>query len=533
MDPSSVSVMSPLDWYVVAFYGLVLFGVAIYVSLEKKGHEKNASDYFLASRSLPWWAVGASLVASNISAEQIIGMSGSAYAVGMAIATWEWTAAIALLVIAKYFLPVFRAKEIYTIPEYLEKRFDHRIRTVMAIFWVSLYTLVNLTTIMYLGGSAIALLTGYGLLTGMIFLALFSLSYSLYGGLKAVALTDLIQVSILVLGCGTLTWIVLDMVGDGGVISGFVTLQERLPEYFDMILASDHKGYMDLPGLSVLLGGVWIGHFSYWGFSQYITQRAIAAKSVAEAQKGVLMAGYLKLLTPFIIVVPGIAGILLVQDGVVGDAGTIKNDEIYPTLMGLLPAGLLGLTFAALVAAIVSSLSSMINSISTIFTMDLYRNHIERGASEAHLVLVGRIAAAVAIVIALLVAEPLLGREDQAFQFIQEYTGFITPSIVAVLLAGLFWKKANTEAVLAGVLVSMIFTVLAKVFISEMPWIDRMGISFLIALSTMFATVRLMGNKDDAKATVLSDINFKTSRVFNVNTAVIVLILSFFYLIWW
>ncbi|MCH9662916.1 MAG: sodium/solute symporter [Gammaproteobacteria bacterium] len=527
MQESAVSVLSAIDWWVVGIYAVVLFGVAMYVSREKPGHEKNSADYFLASRSLPWWAVGASLVAANISAEQIMGMSGSAYVSGMAIATWEWTAAIALMIIAKYFLPIFREKQIYTIPEFLEKRFDHRVCTVLAIFWVTLFVLVNLTSIMYLGGVAIQALTGYDQFTGMLFLGLFSLAYSLYGGLKAVAFTDLIQVVLLMVGCGVLTWIVLGKLGDdGSVWGGFVELQNQLPHYFDMILASDHPEYMNLPGLSVLLGGIWIGHFSYWGFSQYITQRAIAAKSIAEAQKGVIMASYMKIITPFVIVVPGIAGVLLYPD-------LKDNDSIYPTLMGLLPSGLLGLTFAALVAAVVSSLSSMINSTSTIFTMDLYRKIYRTGASEKELVMVGRITAATAVVIALLVAEPLLGRQEQAFQFIQEYTGFITPGIVAVFLAAFFWKKANTASVLSGITASLLFTLSVNLLFPDFPWVDRMALAFLVSLAVMYATVWLGGAKDSPKAIKLDTINFGTSAMFNINSLVIFIILTFFYTIWW
>ena len=526
----SVAVLSTIDWIVVAVYALVLFAVAIYASLEKEGHEKNAEDYFLAGRSLPWWAVGASLVAANISAEQIIGMSGSAYIGGMAIATWEWTAAIALLIIAKYFLPIYREKKIYTIPEFLEKRFDHRVRTILAVFWCTLYVLVNLSSILYLGALAFNALTGYDMIYGMMVLALFSLAYSIYGGLKAVAFTDLIQVVLLLVGCGVLTFLVLDKVSGGeGVVAGMMTLQEDLPHYFDMILAADHPEYINLPGLSVLLGGLWIGHFSYWGFSQYITQRAIAAKTLHEAQKGVIMASYLKIVTPFVIVVPGIAGVILYG----GDEFADKADKIYPTLMGLLPSGLLGLTFAALLAAIVSSLSSMINSTSTIFTMDLYRHFKRPEASQRELVFVGRVAACVAMLIAFLVAEPLLGKQKQAFQFIQEYTGFITPGIVVVFFAALFWKKANTASVLTSVVVSLLFTLFLKLQFDEIPWVDRMGLAFLVSAATMFITVMLMGNRDHPKAIKLHDISFATKPIFNVNAVVIFLILSFFYVIWW
>ena len=296
-------ILNGLDIGVLVVYTLVLLGVAWWVSRDEKGHEKNANDYFLASKSLPWWAIGASLIAANISAEQIIGMSGSGYVIGMGIAAYELMAAITLIIIAKYFLPIFLAKGIYTMPQFLENRYDGRVRTVMAIFWLALYTFVNLTSVLYLGSLAISQFLGVDMLYGMIFLALFSMTYSIYGGLKAVAMTDIIQVVLLVLGGLFVSYLALNQISGGaGVVSGFSTLLEKAPEKFDMILSPENPSYANLPGISVLIGGLWIMNISYWGFNQYIIQRALAAKSLQEAQKGMAFAANVKLFVPIIVV---------------------------------------------------------------------------------------------------------------------------------------------------------------------------------------------------------------------------------------
>jgi len=522
-------ILSNLDIAVVAIYIIGLIAIATWVSREKTGHQKDTSDYFLAGRSLPWWAVGASLIAANISAEQIIGMSGDGYTIGLAIATYEWTAAIALIVMAKYFLPIFLEKQIYTMPEFLEKRFDGRVRTVLALFWLAVYVFINLTTVLWLGSLAINALTGVDLVHGLIFLALFTLAYSLYGGLKAVAMTDIIQVVLLVLGGMAISIIALNKIGDGqGVLKGFMTLWDTVPEKFDMILAKDHPSYDKLPGLAVLLGGLWIAHMAYWGFNQYITQRALAAENIGEAQKGVMFAAYLKLLIPFIVVIPGIAAVMLFPD-----LGPENQDKAYPSMMSLLPSGLLGLTFAALIAAIVSSLSSMTNSISTIFTMDVYKNFSTKEHSQAHLVKVGRSASLIALLIAVFVAKPLLGSMQSAFQFIQEFTGFFTPGILFIFLSALFWKKATAASALWAAVGSLILSVSFKIFFPEVPFIDRMGMVFLLTALIAWTVVKLQGNHDHPKAVNLDSINFKTSKGFNVNTLIVVAILAVFYSLWW
>ena len=372
-----------LDFLILGIYCVVIISIAQYVSRGVSGSVKTSEDYFLAGRSLPWWAIGASLIAANISAEQIIGMSGQGFVVGMAIATYELTAAIALIVMAKYFLPLFLEKKIYTMPQFLEQRFDKRVSLVLSFFWLAVYIFINLTSVLWLGSLAINSLTGFDLFYGLVFLASLSLAYSLWGGLRAVAMTDIIQVALLIFGGLAVSYIALDQISDNqGFIAGFSEVYARLPDKFDMILSKDNPAYNDLPGVWVLVGGLWIAHFAYWGFNQYITQRALGAKSLPEAQKGVMFAAFLKILMPLVVVLPGICAVIIYPD-------LEKSDQAYPMMMSLLPNGILGLTFAALVAAIVSSLASMTNSISTIFTMDVYRSFAFKKASEQKLVNIG------------------------------------------------------------------------------------------------------------------------------------------------
>ena len=460
--------LSQIDLIVVIAYAIGIFGLAQWVSREKAGHAKDTSDYFLASKSLPWWAIGASLIAANISAEQIVGMSGSGYAIGLAIASYEWMAALTLLIVGKWFLPIFLKNEIYTMPQFLEQRFGPTIRTVMAVFWLALYVFVNLTSILWLGSVAVTQVAGVNQDVALFGLGAFALVYQLRGGLKAVALTDIVQVTLLVFGGLVISYLTLSQIGgDAGVLGGFSRLTTELPEKFDMILSPDNPFYKDLPGLSVLIGGMWIANLSYWGFNQYIIQRALAAKNLGEAQKGVVFAAFLKLLMPVIIVLPGIAAVLLAPD-------LAKPDQAYPTMMGLLPVGLLGLVFAALVAAIIASTSSKINSVATIFTLDLYAkakgvqtraqdasgNADLTTAHEKQLVLVGRISAVVATLLAILTARPLLGSLDQAFQYIQEFSGFVTPGITVIFLLGLFWKGATEAGALVGAVASVLLSFL-------------------------------------------------------------------------
>lgn len=516
-------VLSTLDIAIVLAYLLGIFVLAQWVSREKAGTTKSAQDYFLASKSLPWWAIGASLIAANISAEQIIGMSGSGYAIGLAIASYEWMAAITLLIVGKWFLPVFLRNGIYTMPQFLEERYGTRIRTLMAIFWLGLYVFVNLTSILWLGSIAVAQIAGMNQMLALALLGGFALAYQLYGGLKAVALTDIVQVTLLVLGGLLVTGITLGQIGDGSIVDGFTRLWTERPEKFEMILHPDNPFYKDLPGLSVLIGGMWIANVSYWGFNQYIIQRALAAKDIREAQKGVVFAAFLKLLMPVIVVVPGIAAVVLAPD-------LERPDQAYPTMMALLPQGVLGLVFAALVAAIVASLASKINSVATIFTLDFYAKR--REVPEAQLVRVGRIAAAVAIVAAILTAQPLLGGFDQGFQYIQEFTGFFTPGIVVIFMLGLFWKRANEAGALAAAIGSFVLSIVLKFAWPELPFMDRIGLVFLMAL-VMAIGVSLATKTRSADRIRTDDVSYATSPSFNIASIGVIAITTALYAAFW
>ncbi len=519
--------LQSLDLAVVAIYAVVLLVLAQWVSREKVGHEKDSSDYFLAGRNLPWWAIGASLIAANISAEQIIGMSGSAFVMGIAIGVYEWTAAIALIVVAKWLLPVFLKHEIYTMPQFLEQRFDHRVRNVMAMFWLGIYVFVNLTSILWLGALAVNTVTGLSLVWGMLGLGSFAVAYSIYGGLKAVALTDIIQVTLLVFGGILIAIISLNEVSGGqGVMAGFQVLMERVPGHFDLIFTKESPHYMDLPGISVLVGGMWVMHLSYWGFNQYIIQRGLAAKSVREAQKGLIFAAFIKVLMPIIIVLPGVAAVILAPD-------LDPADKAYPTVMNLLPVGILGLVFAALIAAIVSSLASMMNSISTIFTMDLYRHFSNGENSEKRLVTVGRTVSVGAMIVALIVAKPLLGNFTQAFQFIQEFTGFFTPGVVALFLLGFFWKRTTANAALATAIGSAVFSIAFKLWWPELPFIDRVGIVFLLCVAVGVSISAIQGAELHPDAIDYKDVDTSTTTGFNIASLVIVLLLTALYATWW
>lgn len=518
--------LGSLDTSVFIVYVIGLLFIALWISRSEKKEGANTEDYFLASKALPWWAIGASLIASNISAEQIIGMSGSGYAIGFAIASYEWMAAITLILVGKYMLPIFLKNEIFTMPQYLEQRYDSKVKTTLALFWLAVYIFVNLTAVLWLGGLAIETVAGVDWMYGMIFLAVFSVAYSLYGGLKAVAYTDIIQVTLLVFGGLLLSYLALDAVSDGkGFIAGFSVLTTEMTGHFDMVLSPENEHYMSLPGISVLVGGMWIMNLSYWGFNQYIIQRALAAKDLKEAQKGIAFAAYLKLLMPLIVVLPGIAAVVLYP--------TLSSpDQAYPSMMALMPVGIKGLVFAALVAAIVSSLASMTNSISTIFTMDIYRR-IKPNKSQHHYVQVGRLAALSALCIALVVAEPLLGKFDQAFQYIQEFTGFFTPGIVVIFVMGMFWKRATSNGALAAALGSAALSFLFMTFWPELPFMDRVGLVFLFCLVLCFV-ISMMGKAPTQDGCVsLDDVSFDTDKPFNIAAVGVIVILIALYATWW
>jgi len=486
---------SNLDLIVFFGYLFIMIGIGIWFAREKN---ENAKDYFLASSALPWWAVGGSLIASNISTEQILGMNGSGFEIGMAIASYELMAAVTLLLVAKFFLPVFIEKGIYTMPQFLEQRFDNRVRTALAIFWVFLFVFVNITSVLYLGGLAIESIIGIPLIYGIAGLVIYSASFSIFGGLKAVVWTDVIQVVVLILGGFVASYMVVSAVGDGSFFGGMITLIEEVPDRFKMVFAptdtyidistgTTKSAYSLLPGISVLLGGMWIANIYYWGTNQYIIQRALASKSLNEAQKGVAFAAFLKILMPLIVVIPGIAAYHLHAD-------IAKADQAFPwVLNNYVLSGFKGLVFAALVAAIGSSISSIVNSTSTIFTLDIYKQ-LDPKATQKMLVKVGRFSAAIALIIGAIVA-PMLQSLGQVFQYIQEYTGFISPGVVAIFIFGLFWKPTTASAANVAVILSIPLSWALQVFFPELPFIDRMGFCFLV-LSAVLVIISVIQQAD-------------------------------------
>lgn len=542
---------SLIDYIIFAAYILIIVALGLWVSRDKKGHEKDSKDYFLAGNSLPWWAIGSSLIAANISAEQFIGMSGSGFAIGLAIASYEWMSAITLIVVGKFFLPIFIEKGLYTIPEFIEKRFSTNLKTILAIFWVSLFIFVNLTSVLFLGGKAIDTIIGTGdgslIFYSILGLALIAAAYSLYGGLSAVAWTDVVQVILLICGGLVTTFFALNAVTpNGGIWNGLTHILEKAPEKFHMILSRENPEFFNLPGIAVLIGGMWVANLYYWGFNQYIIQRTLAAKSIKEAQKGIAFAAGLKLIIPFIVVIPGIIAYVLftqpegttniacVTEAFTKADGTINYDKSYPWLISrFIPVGFQGLVLAALTAAIVSSLASMLNSTSTIFTMDIYKPYIEKKASEKKLVTVGRITAAVALVIAV-VLSPIMGNIPQMFQYIQEYTGLVSPGILAIFLMGLFWKKTTNKAAIIGALSSIVVAFALKATIVDLPWMDQMFYTMLITMAIVFGiSLTTSEEDDDPKGLKLTAKLFQTDSVFNICAYAVLIITVVLYAVFW
>ena len=549
--------LATIDWIILIVYAAIILFIGLFVSRKDKNKERSTEDYFLAGKNLTWWAIGASLIAANISAEQFIGVSGSGFAIGLAIGAYEWIAALTLIIVGKYFLPIFIKTGIYTIPEFIEKRFSTNLKTILSFFWIGVFIFVNLTSVLYLGGKAIDTIVGAGdgslIVPSIIALALFAAAYSIWGGLSAVAWTDIIQVVLLIVGGFITIYIAIDKLGgDNGVVAGFTKLFNTLPpEKFTMILKKGQDimpnggdAYFDLPGLSVVIGGLWIANFYYWGFNQYVIQRTLAAKSLKEGQRGVIFAAALKLLVPIIVVVPGMIAFAMFKTDMFGahDAftmasGHIDNDMAYPWLIkSFIPVGLKGLVLAALCAAIVSSLASMVNSTSTIFTMDVYKPLINKKANNRTLIKVGRIASSASLLIACLVA-PLLGNIGQAFQYIQEYTGIVTPGIFAVFFLGLFWKKTTNNAAIWGVILSLVFSIIIKVISktilpTPMPWMHEIEITFVLT-TLVIVGISLYENKgaDDVKSIQKEKGLFHTEPIYNIIGFLITLILATIYII--
>jgi SSS family solute:Na+ symporter len=542
--------LQPLDYVVFLVYFVIVAAYGLWVYFRKRKSEVDSKDYFLAEGSLTWWAIGASLIASNISAEQFIGMSGAGFKLGLAVASYEWMAAATLIVVAVFFMPVYLKNRIFTMPQFLSRRYNDTVAMIMAVFWLLLYVVVNLTSILFLGALAISSISGLSLELCTYGLAAFAILITL-GGMKVIGYTDVIQVFFLVLGGLVTTYLALNLVaeqgGGSGFFDGFSMMSTQASEHMHMILKRDNPNFLDLPGLTVLLGGMWIANFSYWGCNQYITQRALGA-DLKTARNGILFAAFLKLLMPLIVVIPGIAMYVLFKNGqfqaeMIGPEGAMAPDKAYPTLLNLLPVGLKGLSFAALTAAIVASLAGKINSIATIFTLDIYKKVIVKSASEKQQVRVGQIVVMVSMIIAVLIA-PHLGIDKGGLNYIQEYTGFVSPGIFAMFLLGFFWKRATSNAALFATIGGFGFSVLFKFLprmmdlswlsgmgfskltdngIYEIPFLDRMGFVFILCIAGMWV-ISMIENRSGDKAQKLDvDIAlFKVSKGFLVGSLLIV-----------
>jgi len=512
-----------LDYMIFIAYALIIMSLGLWLSRTKKGEEKDSKDYFLAGGKLAWWAIGASLIAANISAEHFIGMSGSGFRIGLGIAAYEWIAAITLILVAKYLLPLMIEKKIYTMPQLAKERYGKGVSFFFSFFWLLVYVFVNLTSVAWLGAIAMEQILGVPRDLGVPGLLIFAGIYSIYGGLKAVAWTDVLQVVFLVGGGLITAWFALDAVGGdaGGALEGFRIVLSKVREvpndlHFNMIIDSDKDVtgtiFKDLPGLAVIFGAMWLTNIGYWGFNQYIIQKGLAAKNLNEAKKGLIFGAYLKILIPIIVIIPGITAYVLfnhpdLQHISTNLQGTIGvADEAYPWLLrNFAPAGIRGLAFAALVAAVVSSLASMLNSTSTIFTLDIYKDLVNKHATERQLVKTGRITALVALVIAMVAAKPLLGGLDQAFQYIQEYTGFIYPGVVVVFGMGLLWKRATNRAALWTTIATIPAGIAMKLLLPDLPFIIRMGYVCMILIA--LAVILVLTDKHKVKAQPLSATN--------------------------
>ena len=555
------------DYLVFLLYFIVVAGYGYWIYRKKKQKTVSAShDFFLAEGSLTWWAIGASLIASNISAEQFIGMSGSGFKMGLAISAYEWMAAATLIIVAIFFIPVYLKNKIYTMPQFLSQRYNGTVAMIMAVFWLLLYVVVNLMSILYLGALAIHGISGLDIHICIGLLALFAIFITL-GGMKVIGYTDVIQVFFLILGGLVATYIALNLVaeksGQSGIINGFNLLTTQANDHFHMIFKKENENYMDLPGLTVLLGGLWIANLNYWGCNQYITQRALGA-DLATARKGLLFAAFLKLLMPVIVVLPGIAAYVLYQQGMfqtemLDAKGIVDVNKAYPSLLNLLPTGLKGLAFAALTAAIVASLAGKANSIATIFSLDVYKKAINKNADEKKLVSMGKIAVLIsmllAIILSLSLGEKLMGEGKQGFQYIQEYTGFVSPGIFAMFILGFFWKKTTSNAALFAIIGGFIFSVIFKFLpqmmdlsflassgfskanaagVFEIPFLDRMGFVFLLCITGMYI-ISSIDNRKGIKphALEVDTTMFKMSTSFIAGSLIVCGILVALFSLFW
>lgn len=563
------------DYIVFLIYFFIVAGYGYWIYKRRQTKENDSQSFFLAEGSLTWWAIGASMIASNISAEQFVGMSGSGFSMGLAISAYEWLAAISLIIVAVFFMPIYLKNRIFTMPQFLKQRYNEKVALLMAIFWLFLYVFVNLTSILYLGSVAISNLAGtqyFHLI--MILLAVFALVITL-GGMKVIGYTDVIQVIFLVIGGLAATYLALTKVSEHfgygkDFIAGIDQLFKKAPEHFDMIFdkpttnstEAEVKNYLSLPGVAMLLAGQWIANLNYWGCNQYITQRALGA-NLPTARKGILFAAFLKIMMPIIVVLPGIAAFVLYKGGhndvqtAMEVGGKVNADRAYSTVLAFLPEGLRGLSMAALTAAIVASLAGKANSISTIFTLDIYKKYVSKEASEKKLVWTGRLTVLLAMIIAILFTwnDWLNIGGEGGFTFIQKYTGFVSPGIFAVFLLGFFWKRTTSLAAVVGIVGGFILSVLFNSYfpqwfghetllytayinpdngVYEIPFLTSMGWVFFICVA-MMVTISMLDPKsrNNPKATQYDSSMFKVSNGMLAMILVILGIIAALYVRFW
>jgi len=508
--------MELLDYIFYFLFGILVVGLGLWIGLKRK--DQNAHGFFLAGNTLPWWAVGGALIASNISAEQFIGMTSTGYTVGMAVASYEFMAAASLVFIAFIMMPFFLENKIYTMPQFLELRYNSKVKTMLAFYWVILFVFVNISSVLYLGSLAIEKM-GISKEWAIFLLIIYSSATSILGGLTAVVWTEVIQLIILILGGVAAAYFSIYDI-QNGFFSGLSFLYQNYPSHFDMILSAENPKYMDFPGWGMVFGGIWIANLYYWGMNQYIIQRALGAKNLLEAQKGILFAAWVKIFMPLMVVLPGIAMYYHIPN--------LNNpDDAYPLLMEkFLPIGIKGIAFAALTAAVGSSISAMVNSSSTIFTLDIYQVLIRPNANPKQLVKIGKIASACALFIGALIA-PSISLFGQAFIYIQKYTGYLSPAVVVLFLFGILWKKASAYAANWVVLLAIPFSISLDYFFSSIPFIHQMSISFLF-LSTVMVLLSLLKNNNQSDPKSLN-LSIKISKSLIYHALGIFFVLTFIY----
>jgi solute:Na+ symporter, SSS family len=547
--------LESLDYAIFGVYFIIVSLYGYWVYKNKGKQTADAKDFFLAEGSLTWWAIGASLIASNISAEQFIGMSGQAFQLGLAISVYELLGGVSLIIVAVYFLPMYLKNNIYTMPQFLSKRYNTRLATIMAVFWLFLYITVNLTSIIYLGALSLEKMTGFGFMTCAFFLTIFAIIITL-GGMKVIGYTDVIQVVCLVFGGLATTYLALDLLSDrvgtgSGVLEGLSLIKEKADSHLHMIFSPgqysvhDGKGgfidaYKQLPGVMMfIIGGQFVNNLNYFGCNQYITQRALGA-DLRTARNGLLFASGLKMIMPFIVVLPGLAAYVLFQENAdpaivngITQNGIVKPDNAYPVLLNILPTGLKGLAFAALTAAIVASLAGKANSISTIYVLDIHQKFFQKEMTQAQTVKTGRIAILVAFALALMIS-PLLANFGQAFEYIQVYTGYISPGILSIFLLGFFWKKTTANSALVSAILSIALSTLIAFVWPEFPFLNRMGVVFWICSAVMVAISLVESRgKESTSAFEVNKEWFKVTPEFRYGTIAVLVVFSVIYYVFW